>query len=393
MNNILDKGHNSCSSCGVCAVACPKDCIKIKLNTEGFYQPIVNDNICIECGICKQVCYKYLPFEDDLDNCFRNKEILAAWSNDDSVLKTASSGGVGHELLVHAINSNYKVSGVVFNAKKSKCEHLIAKTIDEVSAFKSSKYLQSYTVAAFSSFIKGEKYIVVGTPCQIYGLRKLIQLQKREDDFILIDFFCHGTPSKLLWNKYEEYIKDKFDLKDFKTVSFRSKHQSSWHSYAMKIDDVNGKKYIQTQAFANDMFFKFFLSDTCLNESCYKCLLRLDNCASDIRLADFWGDKYKNNEEGVSLVSLNTVRGKEFFSEIEDKLKVEKCSFDDLNNSQGKRFGIITNRRKIVIAKLQSEMRLLKIITTEERIFFFLDFFNRIIRVCSRGLRINNKKL
>ena len=60
-----------------------------------------------------------------------------------------------------------------------------------------SKYIQSHTESAFSSFKRGQKYVIVGTPCQIDSLRKNLQRLKIEQDYILIDFFCHGVPSYL----------------------------------------------------------------------------------------------------------------------------------------------------------------------------------------------------
>ena len=40
----------NCYGCGVCAAACPKQCISIELNKSGFYEPIVDINTCINCG-------------------------------------------------------------------------------------------------------------------------------------------------------------------------------------------------------------------------------------------------------------------------------------------------------------------------------------------------------
>jgi hypothetical protein len=74
--------------------------------------------------------------------------------------------------------------------------------------------------------------------------------------------------------------------------------------------------------------------------------MRLDTCASDIRLADFWGAKYRYDEEGVSLVTINTEKGSSLFDQVSSSLTIEKCSFDDLQDSQPKRFQLINKEKR-----------------------------------------------
>ena len=40
MNNISD--IKNCYGCGVCAAACPRNIIQIRLNKKGFYEPYIN---------------------------------------------------------------------------------------------------------------------------------------------------------------------------------------------------------------------------------------------------------------------------------------------------------------------------------------------------------------
>ena len=41
MNNISD--IKNCYGCGVCAAACPRNIIQIRLNKKGFYEPYIKD--------------------------------------------------------------------------------------------------------------------------------------------------------------------------------------------------------------------------------------------------------------------------------------------------------------------------------------------------------------
>lgn len=357
--NINEKGHNSCSSCGVCVTACPHNAISFAHNADGFFEPTILSDKCTDCGICVKVCYKYLPAQDPFENTFKEKSVYGAWSKNIETVKATTSGGVGYELTKHFSEKGYNICGCIFDAPNAECKHIIAKTAHDLEIIKTSKYLQSNTVEAFSEFKKGEKYLVIGTPCQIYGLRKYIQLKKWEDNFVLVDFFCHGTPSFNLWTKYSEYIKKTTNIDRLAAVNFREKNlESKWHSYAISIQDSSGYKFVKSRAFAEDLFFKFFLNESCLNDSCYQCKLRLDHCAADIRIADFWGAKYAANEWGVNLVITNTEKGEQVFSEIASALEVENCSFSDLQNSQGKRFITPNKKRETILRELQGDKAL-----------------------------------
>ena len=361
--NHIDKNTNPCSSCGLCVVSCLQEAISFVLDENGFYRPIVNEGKCTDCGICSKVCYKYLDEKSPFENTFKHKSIYAAWSKDKNTVMTSSSGGVGYELTSYGYHAGYHVCGVVFDASNDVCKHIIARSEDDIEAIKTSKYLQSNTVDAFSQFKKDEKYVVVGTPCQIYGLRKWIQLKKWENNFILVDFFCHGTPSFMLWRKYKAYICENFQLDStWKSVNFRDQNPASeWHQNVISIRDFFNKKFEKTQAFSEDLFFKFFLNNSCLNEACYHCKLRLDDCASDIRLADFWGPKYATNHDGVSLVVINTPEGEKVWEEIKGRLAIEKCTFEDLELSQPIRYFSIHPKRADILDRLKSPESLDKI--------------------------------
>jgi acetyltransferase-like isoleucine patch superfamily enzyme/coenzyme F420-reducing hydrogenase beta subunit len=358
----------------MCNVVCRHNAITFDHDDNGFYKPVIHDDKCTDCGICINVCYKYLEGKYPFENTFKDKSVYAAWSKDAHTVQTSSSGGVGYELTSFFYAKGYKICGVIFDAPNDICKHIIAQSKEDLEEIKTSKYLQSYTTAAFSQFKKGEKYLVVGTPCQVYGLRKWLQLKKWEDNFILVDFFCHGMPSFNLWIKYKDYLNYRFSLdKKLQQVDFRKKNpESTWHSFSMLIRDFSGKAYRKT--FSEDLFFKFFLNNSCLNDACYNCRLRLDHCKSDIRIADFWGHKYANNESGVSLVIANTEKGKAVWAVISHLLTVEKCSSEDLKNSQAIRFLPANKKREIILMELKGRKPLGKIYN--QHFFYALDKYS-----------------
>ena len=219
-----------CYGCGVCAVACPKHIISIRLNYDGFYEPYINDiSSCVNCSICLLVCSYY-------DNNVNSKALAsyAGWSKDIETHYTSSSGGIVFELGKYLMSQGYKVCGVRYNVIKERAEHYVAKDAKDLLQSVGSKYIQSYTVEGFSQINTNDKYLIIGTPCQVDSFRKYIRRKKIEDHFILVDFFCHGVPSMLLWEKYLNILK--MQNSDIKKVSWRDK-RNGWHdSYAILVN-------------------------------------------------------------------------------------------------------------------------------------------------------------
>lgn len=305
---------DSCYGCGVCAMACGKRLIQMKLSPEGFYIPYITDQkACTDCGLCKSVCtYQHSSLSVD------NKPLLtvAAWSKSESVRQASSSGGVCYEFEKTMLEQNFKSCLVRYNPNNHRAEHYVAHSIGDLKEGLGSKYIQSYTFDAFLSLSKDEKYLVVGTPCQIDSFRRFMTKMKREDNYVLVDFFCHGVPSMLMWKKYEDYVETKIGRLSY--VSWRNK-QTGWHdSWAMAIDGecqcASGNESFSHDYFSRrsqgDSFYAMFLGDMCFNKPCYThCKFKYDQSAADVRVGDLWGNTYAKDEKGVSAVVAFTQKG------------------------------------------------------------------------------------
>jgi ferredoxin len=320
ISNIKD-----CFGCGVCAAVCARHIIDIRLNADGFYEPQIMDAAkCTDCGLCTEVCsYSH----DGLALTDASIKSYAAWSNDTQVRRKCSSGGVGFEVGRALIDKGYKVCGVRYNPDTNRAEHYIAATVEELIPSIGSKYIQSYTVDGFKAINRKEKYLVTGTPCQIDSFRRYIRKFRCEDNFVLMDFFCHGVPSMWLWRKYVAEVEKKIGKITY--ASWRNKF-TGWHdSWAMSMDGektgekvdwhdsynmlIRGKKsFYNSRLSQGDPFYRLFLSDTCLGKACYdKCKFKYDHSSADIRIGDLWGKTYKDNEDGVSAAIAFTDKGNE----------------------------------------------------------------------------------
>lgn len=318
---------HDCFGCGVCVIACGKKIIDLHLNQEGFYEPfITNIKECTDCGLCVDVC-SYSHNDISLKNPLIKS--YGAWSKNPQVRQKCSSGGVGFELGMAAILQGYKVCGVRYNPGKNQAEHYIASNKDELIPSIGSKYIQSYTSDGFKSIDRGQAYLVTGTPCQIDSFRRYIQKFHCEENFILLDFFCHGVPSKLLWDKYVAMQEKKIGKLIY--ASWRNKLEHGWHdSYSIGLEgaekhidavtwhnnynqDIQERRtYLISRKSQQDLFYTFFLSDVCLGKACYdKCRFKYDQSSADIRIGDAWGSHYQEDEKGVSAAIAFTEKGHE----------------------------------------------------------------------------------
>lgn len=357
--NILDVvSLYPCTSCGVCATICAKKAISMQLDEEGFYRPIVDVSLCNDCGLCTTVCYKF-------DSCvkkttekeLKQKPLFSAWATDDDILRNTTSGGIGDLLAHQLMNEGYKVVGVVYNEDVIRAEHIIASSEDELKSFRGSKYIQSYTFDAFKEVVtncRNEKYAVFGTPCQIYALNKMATQRKVRDQFFFVDLYCHGCPSLHAWTKYQSAIKKSIGVSRFDSVTFRSKKRG-WGSLYVVEAKLEGKTvYVGKKA--NDKFYELFFSEHILNDACYDCMLRSTLEYTDIRMGDFWGHKFLDNQRGVSAISIATEKGKEVFGKLKS-ITCSQCSYDEFlpYQSWNLTYKVDEEKRKAVLATLSKE--------------------------------------
>ena len=58
-----------CCGCSACANVCPKNCIEMISDNEGFLYPKVDKEKCVNCGMCKKTCNSINNLTDDCINC------------------------------------------------------------------------------------------------------------------------------------------------------------------------------------------------------------------------------------------------------------------------------------------------------------------------------------
>ena len=312
----LDTKDFICTGCFLCSNICPTNAIEIKEDKEGFYQYEIKEDKCISCEKCVNICPKlnHVEKEYDILKCY------AAYSKDDEILKQSSSGGLFTELASYILKNNGVVGGACW--QDGIIKHILIKKEKDLEKLRGSKYLQSNLGDIFIETKKAldnnKKVLFSGTSCQIGALNNFI----KHDNLYTLDIVCHGVPSvKTFWLSLEQ----RFNKKGMK-VNFRSK-PNGWLNFEIEYEGIH------SISFNKDAWFDKYLNNHFLKKDCYNCPFIDKKRLADISLGDYWGinvtdkDFFKQNDnKGVSVVLINSVKGSDLFKNIKDKLIFKETS-------------------------------------------------------------------
>lgn len=317
---IVLASATDCTACAACVSVCPKGCISMVEDKEGFLQPKIDTKQCILCHKCEKTC-PILNTESISDD-FETKA-YAVINKDDEIRAQSSSGGVFFPLAKWVIEQG----GVVFGARwndKWDVVHDYAEDIEGVKAFMRSKYVQSVvgdTLKQAKDFLDSGRWVLYsGTPCQLGGLRAY--LGKEYDKLIQVDLICHGVPSPGVWRSY---LKDYFGKEKIIGINFRDK-TDGWLNL-QNVTIITDVRKVQQKQIENP-FYRGFLLNINLRNACYNCYFRHHHRSSDITLADYWGVDTicpnMHDNKGTSIGFVHTKKGCELLSVLPEISKYEQ---------------------------------------------------------------------
>ena len=321
MCNIDLCNENECTQCFTCVAVCPQNCITMVPSEAGFSKPAIDRNKCIECGLCMKSCHQkgYSPY---LRKAIPQK-VYASWSKDNEIRQSSSSGGIFSVFASYIL----KREGVVFGAsfvEDLRLRHVAVADVSELKKLRGSKYLQSDLSGCYEEvkgYLQLDKYVLfTGTPCQIAGLYAF--LKKDYAKLYTCDVICHGVPSQAAFDLYCK----KINLSLSNCVDFEFRYLKGW-GFQLSYNDIS---IPVSDCYYMNAFSKGYM----FMESCYKCPYAKLERISDITMADFWGIGTKqlfrySKSKGVSMLLVNTKKGKELLNNCLNELFLEERSVEE----------------------------------------------------------------
>ena len=327
MINIQNK--KKCCGCAACVQICPKHCITMTEDNEGFLYPSVEKDVCINCGLCEKICPES---NNHRGKNFEMPKVYEAYALDDETRIESTSGGIFSVLAEHMYEEGAYVVGAVYD-EDFRLKLTISKEKNDIAKLRGSKYIQAEVGDIFIKIKellnKGEKVFICTTPCQILALKNY--LRKEYDTLYTCDFICKGVPPFKFLHSYLEYLGGKHHS-PVKEIKFKYKDKKFvWGKLGTRFTFANGRTLFTNGH--NDPFMSAFLrSGLTVRPSCVDCKFKSFPRYSDISLGDFWGIQNYSKEDtrkGMSVILVNNPKGASLLEKISDSLFLREHKLDE----------------------------------------------------------------
>ncbi len=353
-NNINKTLHNDlCTGCGVCEGACPFDAITTVVE-KGNFRPKIDSSKCKNCGRCIKACpglgvgLVCLADKYQSETTCHNKMVgryekcFTGYSNDFEVRYHSASGGMVSQFLIWLLE-NKKIDGAVvtrFDQENSLLvKTFIATTREDIIAARSSKYAPVTLNRAVQDIkaASGSRYVIVGLPCHIQGLRKLMEIDKKLRDKVvgLFGIYCSCGRSFYMT---EQVFKERGIPKD-KITYFQYRDEGCLGKMVVKVPegDANTIRVINNNSdsvLSNEVrsYKEHYQSYYHPLRSFFiprRCLFCIDHYAelSDISFGDIHIKPYSDDKIGVNSI---IVKNKTWLSLLEECQKAGAIYLDEV---------------------------------------------------------------
>ena len=356
-----------CTGCGICEGACPTGAIST-IVIAGNFRPRVDTDKCVNCGRCVKACpglgvelvglaNKYQSDVSCYDKMVgRYEKCFTGYSNNNDVRFHSASGGMVSQFLIWLLENN-KIDGAIVT-KFDINSPLLVKTIlattrEDIISARSSKYAPVTLNRAVQDIkaASGSRYVVVGLPCHIQGMRKLMDIDRglREKVVGLFGIYCSCGRSFYLT---EHVFKERGIPKD-KITYFQYRDEGCLGKMVVKIPEgdantIRVNSNSESVLYNKDVVYKehyqsyyhplrsFFVPR--------RCLFCIDHYAelADVCFGDIHIRPYSDDKVGVNSI---IVKNKKWLSLLEDCQKAGEVHIDEVS------FKIVSDSQKMSFKK------------------------------------------
>lgn len=353
-NNINKTLHNDlCTGCGVCEGACPFDAITTVVE-KGNFRPKIDSSKCKNCGRCIKACpglgvgLVCLADKYQSETTCHNKMVgryekcFTGYSNDFEVRYHSASGGMVSQFLIWLLE-NKKIDGAVvtrFDQENSLLvKTFIATTREDIIAARSSKYAPVTLNRAVQDIkaASGSRYVIVGLPCHIQGLRKLMEIDKKLRDKVvgLFGIYCSCGRSFYMT---EQVFKERGIPKD-KITYFQYRDEGCLGKMVVKVPEGdantirvinnNSESVLSSEVRSYKEHYQSYYHPLRSFFIPRRCLFCIDHYAelSDISFGDIHIKPYSDDKIGVNSI---IVKNKTWLSLLEECQKAGAIYLDEV---------------------------------------------------------------
>ncbi len=327
VKEVQDK--DLCGKCGGCVSFCSAGELNaLEIGKDGT-PSLIDEDKCLRCGICYLICPQIKALNPELKEAFGwvgpvgfYRGLSSARTTDKKIRKVCTDGGVVTSLLVYALEENI-IQGAIVSKKVGPFARMpaIVTRPEEVieaagSDFEESSHLEEVgrQYATFSPTVRQVKDLgsrglqriaLVGTPCQVYTMRKMqfLKVLPADNISLIIGLFCM----------------ENFSFDD----EARKKLEKSLQIDLDKVEKLNIKEdVIITLTGGRVVHVPFEAVDEIARPACMGCP-DFANDYADISVGGL------GSPDGYTTTLLRTVVGEKVYNGAKQKKRIEELGFKD----------------------------------------------------------------
>ncbi len=403
------KANGLCTGCGLCAGigAASGPAYAMRDDAEGYRRPVslrpaTRDEQALIDATCPGARIAHAPVQAEAEYhpvWGPLIETRLGWSSDPALRRNASSGGALSAILTHLLASgeaDYVVQTAVDQAAPIRNALTISTGRDDVFRAAGSRYAPSSPLEDIGARLDAPgRFVFVGKPCDVAGLRQLARHDPRVDAKVayMVAFMCAGVPSYAGTSALLKAM----GVEDESAVTAFRYRGDGWPGFATAVL-ADGRKFTMDYDTSWGTILNRHLQ--------FRCKICPDGIGefADIVCADGWhcdeqGNPLFDEQDGRSLLITRTAKGEALVGRAVEAggLVTEPTQLAQLAHMQpfqSRRKGLVLSRLTALALVGRPRPRFAglalghntRLLGIKENLRSFLGTFRRLVRAIGRPL-------